>query len=70
LKVSCAFFFIWDIFATFGSFLVCLLAAMSDSDSSEAPTPAKKVRRSFTAEKKLEIVAHAKSVSIHAAAEK
>jgi transposase-like protein len=40
---------------------------MSESDSGEAPTPAKKGRRSFTAEKKLEIVAHAKSTSIKAA---
>jgi transposase-like protein len=43
---------------------------MSDSDSSEAPTPAKKIRRSFTAAKKLEIVAYAKSVSLHAAEKK
>ncbi len=43
---------------------------MSESDSSEAPTPAKKSRRSFTAEKKLEIVDYAKSISNHAAAKK
>jgi hypothetical protein len=36
---------------------------MSESDSSEAPIPAKKVRRSFTIEKKLEVVAYAKSES-------
>ena len=41
---------------------------MSESDSSEAPTFAKKSRRSFTIEKKLEIVAYAKSNSINAAA--
>ena len=43
---------------------------MSESDSSEAPTPAKKSRRSFTAEKKVEIVAYAKSASNHAAGKK
>jgi transposase-like protein len=43
---------------------------MSESDSNEAPTPAKKSRRSFTAEKKLEIVAYANPVSINAASTK
>jgi hypothetical protein len=40
---------------------------MSESDSSDAPTPAKKIRRSFTIEKKLLVVAFAKSNSIKAA---
>jgi hypothetical protein len=43
---------------------------MSDSDSSEVPTPTKKSRRSFKADKKLEIVAYAKSISIHSASKK
>ena len=43
---------------------------MSESDSSEAATPAKKSRRSFTIEKKLEAIAYAKSVSINAAGNK
>ena len=43
---------------------------MSESDSSEAPIPAKKVRRSFTIEKKLEVVAYAKFESIHSASKK
>ena len=44
---------------------VYLLVAMPESDSSEGPTPAKKSRRLLTVEKKLEIVAYAKSVSIN-----
>ena len=43
---------------------------MPESDSSEGPTPAKKSRRLLTVEKKLEIVAYAKSVSINAAGNK
>jgi hypothetical protein len=43
---------------------------MPEADSIEAPIPAKKIRHSFTAEKKLGIVAQAKSVSLHAAAKK
>ena len=43
---------------------------MFESDSSEAATPAKKSRRLFTVEKKLGIVAYAKSVSINAAGSK
>jgi hypothetical protein len=43
---------------------------MSESDSSEAATPAKKSRRSFTIEKKLEAIAYAKSTSNRADATK
>ena len=43
---------------------------MSESDSNEAATPAKKSRRLFTVEKKLEAIAYAKSVSINAAGNK
>jgi hypothetical protein len=43
-----------------------MLVAMPDINSIEIPTPAKKIRRSFTAENKLEIDDHTKSTPIKA----
>jgi hypothetical protein len=40
--------------------------AMPEADSIEIPTPAKKIRRSFTSENKLEIDDHTKSISTKA----
>jgi hypothetical protein len=43
---------------------------MPDTNPIEAPIPAKKIRRSFTTEKKLEIYDHTKSTSINDACKK
>lgn len=48
-----------------------MLITMTDSDSksdcNDGASTAKKIRRYFTAEQKLEIVKYAKSISIHSA---